>query len=116
MLSQPLWRKLAHRGEDGERYGKVEARSFLPQSGRCEVHGDPLVEGPLERRGHDAAADAVLRLLAGSVGEADDREPRDAGLKMCLDFHFPRLETDESVSDRTCEHFVDGRREGATEG
>ena len=64
----------------------------------------------------DAAADAVLRLLAGAVGEPDDREPRDAGLEVGLDLDLARLEADESVGDRACEHPRHGRREGVTQG
>ena len=46
----------------------------------------------------------MLRLLAGPVGEPDDREPGNAGLHVRLDLDLSRLETDESMSDRACEH------------
>jgi hypothetical protein len=55
----------------------------------------------------------VLRLLAGAVGEADDREPRDARLEVGLDLDASRLEADERVGDRTSEHAVHGRDRGA---
>jgi hypothetical protein len=54
----------------------------------------------------------VLRLLAGSVGETDDRESRDSGLEVCFDLDLARFEADESVSHRACQHAntVPGRR------
>jgi len=58
----------------------------------------------------------MLGLLAGAIREPDDREPGDTGLEMRLDLDLPWLETDESMSDRACEHSSDGRREGATQG
>ena len=58
----------------------------------------------------------MLRFLAGSVREPDDRERRYAGLQVRLDFDLARLETDESMSDRACKHASDGRRQGATQG
>jgi hypothetical protein len=58
----------------------------------------------------------MLGFLARSIDKPDDCEPRDAWLHMRLDLNLPRLETDESMSDRACEHSSDGRREGATQG
>ena len=60
----------------------------------------------------DAAAHAVLRLLTGTVGEPDDREARNARLKVRLDLDFARLEPDESLSHGAREHVstVPGRR------
>ena len=53
----------------------------------------------------DAAPHAMLRLLAGAVGEADDRE---RGLltraQVCLDLDPARLEADERERDRATEH------------
>ena len=49
----------------------------------------------------------MLRLLAGAVGEPDDREPWNSELQVGLDLHLPRLEPDESVGDRACEHLVE---------
>ena len=104
VLGEPLGRDLPCRREDGERDRQVEPRSLLAQRRGREIDRDPAVERPLERGGDDAAADAVLRLLAGAVGEPDDRESRDAQLEVRLDLDLPRLEPDESVGDRACEH------------
>ena len=104
VVGEALGRKLAGRGEHRERDGQVEARALLAQRRGREVDGDPPVERPLERRGDDTASDAVLRFLARAVGEADDREPRHAGLEMRLDLDTTRLEADESVGHRTCQH------------
>ena len=46
----------------------------------------------------------MLRLLAGAIGETDDREPRDARLEVRLDLDLPWLEADECVSGRSCKH------------
>ncbi len=46
----------------------------------------------------------MLRLLARAVGEPDDGEAREAELEVGLDLDLARLEPDESVGDRACEH------------
>ena len=63
--------------------------------------------GPGEQRGDHAAANAVLRLLAGAVGETDDRERRDALRQVRLDLDSPRLEPDEGEGDGPPEHTPD---------
>ena len=52
----------------------------------------------------DAAADAVLRLLAGTVGETDDGEPGDALREVRLDLDPSRLQPDEREGDGSPEH------------
>jgi hypothetical protein len=116
MLGQPFWWQLPRRPEHRERDRQVEARSLLPKSRRSEVDGNPTVERKLERRRDDPAANAMLRLLAGAVHHADDREPRDARLEVCLDLHPPWLEADERVSDRASEHAVTVRTKALPEG
>ena len=46
----------------------------------------------------------MLRLLAGAVGEPDDREARNARLEVRFHLDAPRFETDERVGDRASEH------------
>jgi hypothetical protein len=46
----------------------------------------------------------VLRLLARTIGQPDDREPWNSRLEVRFDLHLARLETDEGVSDRASEH------------
>jgi hypothetical protein len=46
----------------------------------------------------------MLRFLARTVGEADDREPGNSRLEMRFDLDPPRLETDQRMRDRTSEH------------
>ena len=112
VLGEPLGRQLPRRSENRERDRKIESRSLLPQRRGREIDGDAPVERPLERRRHDAAPHAVLRFLAGAIREADDREARDAGLQVRLDLDPARLEADECVGHRACEHgpTVPGRR------
>ena len=59
---------------------------------------------PEELRRGDAAAHAMLRLLAGPVGEADDREHRLAELDVRLHLHAPGVEPDERVGEHAGEH------------
>ena len=56
----------------------------------------------------------MLRFLTCAVGQPDDGEARKAELEVGLDLDLPRLEADESVGDRACEHPVDGRHKIAT--
>ena len=50
------------------------------------------------------APDPLLRLLAGAVGEPDDREGRQPALQVRLDLDPARLEADERVGDGAREH------------
>ena len=75
VLVERARRHLVRGGEHRERDRQVEAGPFLAQRRRREVDGDRR-RGPLELGRGDAAADALLRLLAGAVGEPDDRERR----------------------------------------
>jgi hypothetical protein len=96
-------RHLAGRRQDGEGDREVEAGSLLPQLGGSEIDGDPA-PGELELGRRDPAAHAFARLLAGAVGEAHDRERRQAVLDVRLDLDPAGLEADERVRDRACEH------------
>ena len=98
-------RQLLRGGEHGQRDRQVEAGAFLAQLGGREVDGDaPVREAQL--CGRDPAADALPGLLAGPVGEADDREAGKAvaNVGFDVDVDAPRLEADERVRDRACEH------------
>ena len=64
------------------------------------------------KRALQIASLRVLRFLTRTVREADDRETRDTGLEVRLHLDLPRLEADERVGNRACEHPPDGRREG----
>ena len=89
VVGEPLARDLPRGGEDRERDREIEAGAFLAQPRRGEVDRDPP-QRPLELGGGDAAAHALLRLLAGAVGEPDDREPGHAALEVRLDLDAPR--------------------------
>ena len=79
-------------------------KSVTVLDGRVTVHDESAIASP-----------AMDKLVYTAVfGEPDDREPGNAGLHVRLDLDLPRLETDESMSDRACEHPFHGRREGAT--
>ena len=109
VLCEPIDRKLPRRRQHRQRDREVEARAFLPQAGGREVDRDPL-QRPLELSRPDPAADAVLGLGARPVGEANDREARDAALDVRLDLDAPRLEADERVGDGAREHMSSVRR------
>jgi hypothetical protein len=114
VLGQSLPRELPRRCEHRQGDREVEAGALLAQPCRREVDGDAPVERPLEQRRRDAAADAVLRLRAGAIGQSDDRESRDAALEVGLDLHAARLEADQSVGDGAREHTIDATREVRT--
>jgi hypothetical protein len=96
-------RHLPRRGEHGERDRQVEAGALLPQLRRREVDGDSAAR-ELELGGRDPAADALARLVQRLVGEPDDRERRYSVLDVRLHLDAARLETDERMGDRACEH------------
>ena len=106
-------RHLARRGEDGERDRQVVAGALLAQPGRREVDGDAAAR-ELELGRRDPAADALPRLRARAVGQADDHERRDAVLDVGLDLDPPRLEADERMGDCACEHASTLRRNPST--
>ena len=83
VLVEPLARDLPRGGEDRQSDREVEARALLPQARGREIDRDPPANGPFELRRGDSAPDALLRLLAGAVGEPDDREAGDAALSRC---------------------------------
>ena len=103
VLREPFGRHLAGGCEQREPDREVEAGALLPQARRREVDRDPP-QRPLELGGGDAAADTMLRLRAGTVGEADDGEGRHAALQVRLDLDTSRLEPDKSVGDGAREH------------
>ena len=103
MSSKPIAGNLSRGGEDRERDRKIEARALLAQAGRREVDGDPP-HRPLELGASDAAAHALLRLLAGAVGEPHDREAGHTALEVGLDLDTPGLEPDERVGDGARQH------------
>ena len=96
-------RHLPRRGEHGERDRQVEAGALLPQLRRREVDGDAAAR-ELELGGRDPAADSLARLVQRLVGEPDDRERGHAVLDVRLHLDTARLETDERMGDRACEH------------
>ena len=103
VLGQPVARDLPGGGEDRERDREIEARALLAQAGRREVDGDPALR-PLELRRGDSAAHALLRLLAGAVGEPDDRERGHSALEVRLDLDPTCVEPDERMRDGPRQH------------
>ena len=86
---------------------KPEPSFLSPAGARLTVIRCPATE----TRPADAAANPVLRLLARAVGEADDREARQAALDVSLDLDATGVETDERMGDRAREHTTEGSRE-----
>jgi hypothetical protein len=109
MSSQAIARQLSGGRENRQRNRQVEARALLAQAGRRQVDGDPP-HRPLQLRGRDAAAHAVLGLLTGAVREPDDREPGHSALEMSLDVDPPRLEAHDRVGDGSCQHASEARQ------
>jgi hypothetical protein len=103
MLREALWGHLARRGQHGERDREIEARALFAEPCGSEVDRDPL-ERPFELRARDAAAHALLRLLACLVRESDDGEARHAALQVRLDLDRTRLQADERMGERACKH------------
>ena len=96
-------RHLERRAENRKRDRQVETGALLPQLRRREVDGYPAVR-ELQLGCRDPAADALTRLLARAIGEADDGEARQPVPDVRLDVDAARLEADESVRERASEH------------
>ena len=104
VLLEALARDLRRRGEHRQRDREIEPRPFLSQRRRREIDRDRALR-PFEQRRVDPAPNAMLRLLARTVGEPDDRERREiARAEVCLDLDTPRLEADERERDGAAEH------------
>ena len=101
-------RELLRRREQRERDRQVEAGALLAQLGRREVDRD-AARREVQLGGGDPAANALARLLAGAVGEPDDREAGNAVANVRLDVDPSRLEADERMRDRACKHDIDAR-------
>ena len=89
---------LAGGGEDAERDRQVEAARLLRQVGRREADRDALVVRELEAARLQRRADALARLLDLGVGEADEREARQAVGEMHLDRHRGRFEAAQGAA------------------
>ena len=103
MLRDAFRRHLPRGGQNGKGDRQVESRAFLAQLGRRQVDRDAM-SWPLQLRGGNPAAHAMLRLLAGAVSQAYERECRQAVLKVRLDVDPARVEPDQRMRDRSCEH------------
>ena len=105
VLEQPLRRELVRARKQCERDRQVEAGSLLAQRRRREVDRDPVATGPRQHRVDNAAVHPVLGLLAGPVGEPDDRERGQLGRdEVRLDLHPARLEADHGGGEGSREH------------
>src|SRR5215470_14312508 len=87
-FARDLSRCSAQRKGDRE----VETGALLLQLRRRKV--DHALARPPQRRGLDRGPDTMLRFLAGSVDETDERERRDRVLDVGLDLDAARLEAD----------------------
>ena len=113
MTSEALLGHLPRRSEHGEGNRQIESRSFFTELRRSEIDGQAPVR-PVQLRGSDATAHALLGLLAGAIRQADDRERRQSVLQVCFDLDAPRVETDQRMGDRPCEHVADASGEAVT--
>ena len=112
MFGETLGRDLARGCEHGECDWEIEAGSFFAKTRGGQVDRDPA-QGPFELCARDAAADALLRLLARLVRKTHDRERRHAALQMRLHLDGTSFETDESMGGGACEHISTLRSENA---
>jgi len=78
---------LAGGGEDAEGDRQVEATRFLGQVGRCEADRHALVVREFEAARLQGGADPLARLLDLGVGQADEREARQAVGEVHFDRH-----------------------------
>src|SRR5262249_51737472 len=90
---------------------QIEARTLFAQVGGREVDDD-AAQRPFELRGRDPAADSLLRFLACTIREADDREGGNAALQVSFDLDPPGVEANQGVRESSREHVV--RLEDAT--
>ena len=86
---------------EGDR--QIEPGTFLLELRRREVDRDASPR-KVELRRENSAPYALLRFLAGTVGEPYDRQRRSTALDVRLHLHPPRLEADEGKGDRAREH------------
>jgi hypothetical protein len=103
VLGEPVAWDLTGGGEDREGDREVEARALLAEPRRREIHSDPA-HRPIELGRDDSAADALLRLLARAIGEADDCERGHGTLEVRLDLDPTGVEPDERMRDRPRQH------------
>ena len=112
VLEQPARGQLAVSRENGECDRQVEPRALLAERRGREVHGDAILARPGQHRVDDAAVHAVLGLLAGAVGEPNDRERGQVGAdEVSLDLDAPWLEADDGGGEGAREHTTDGTGE-----
>jgi hypothetical protein len=91
------------RRQNRQRDRKVVPGPLLAQPGRRQIDRDPPIR-PLELGARDARTYALLRFLAGLVGQAHNGERGHASLEVSLNLDPPRLETDEGMGDGAREH------------
>ena len=111
MLEQPRRGQLVEAGEDGERDRKVEPEPSLRSAAGARLTVILVLPGHASIALTIPLLDAMLRLLAGAVGEPDDRERRQVGAdEVRLDLDAARLEADDGGGEGACEHAFDARR------
>ena len=115
VLGEPLGRNLPRRASTASEIGRSNPDPSLRSAAGARLTVIRRLSGHSSDGGDDAASDAVLRLLARPVGEPDDREARNARLEVRLDLDLARLEADERVGDRACEHPRHGRHGGRSQ-
>ena len=91
--------QLSGRPQDRQRDRQIEARAFLPTLGRCQVDGH-AAQRELEARIPDGGSDPLFGLLHRGIGEADDREMREAVRDVDLDRDERGLEAPEGAPQR----------------
>jgi len=103
IMRQRLGIGRSNRRQQAQRDRQIEVGAFLRQIGRRQVHGDPL------RRERQAdrcqrGMHALAALGDSLVGQADDRESRQTGGKLNLNFCGTRFEPKERNSGDSGRH------------
>ena len=114
VLEQPLGRELVRAASSASAIGRSKPEPSLRNAAGARLTVIRLLPRPRQHRVDDAAVHAVLGLLAGAVGEPDDRERGQVGRdEVRLDLDPARLEADDGGGEGSREHTTDGTGQAA---
>ena len=102
-----------HRGENPHGDGQVEARALLAQVGGGKAHDHLAARHPLARV-LEGGADALLALLDGVVGQADQVETQPAARNVDLDGHRHGVDSDHRTRISPDEHRCKDQKGGSS--
>ena len=91
--------------QDADGYGQVESRAFLLAVSRREIDGD-LAPRPLIASVFDGRQDALFAFADCGVGQADDREGRQAAVGIDFDVDRVRVNPERGGREDSGGHAV----------